>query len=86
MLHQLKGTVMSERKFLVREDIEIDESVIDAVFNFMEERNQVGDDPSHVLSYFLEIVCNSHPSHVVLAMLCVVEMIQHASTGKDVMH
>ena len=61
---------MSERKFLVREDIEIDESVIDAVFNFMDERNQVGDDPSHV----------------VLAMLCVVEMIQHASTGKDVMH
>ena len=61
---------MSERKFLVREDIEIDESVIDAVFNFMEERYEDGDDPSQV----------------VLAMLCVVEMIQHASTGKDVMH
>ena len=61
---------MSERKFLVREDIEIDESVIDAVFDFMEDRYESGDDPSHV----------------VLAMLCVVEMIQHASTGKDVMH
>ena len=70
MCHQLKETVMSERKFLVREDIEIDESVIDAVFDFMEERHESGDDPSHV----------------VLAMLCVVEMIQHASTGKDVMH
>jgi len=70
MCRQLKETVMSERKFLVREDIEIDESVIDAVFNFMEERYEDGDDPSHV----------------VLAMLCVVEMIQHASTGKDVMH
>lgn len=61
---------MSERKFLVREDIEIDESVIDAVFNFMEERYEDGDDPSHV----------------VLAMLCVVEMIQHASTGKESLH
>tara|TARA_R110002124_G_C8727874_1_gene496324 strand:- start:212 stop:397 length:186 start_codon:yes stop_codon:yes gene_type:complete len=61
---------MSERKFLVRDDIEIDESVIDAVFNFMEERYEDGDDPSHV----------------VLAMLCVVEMIQHASTGRGLMH
>ena len=40
---------MSERKFLVRDDIEIDESVIDAVFNFMEERYEDGDDPSHVV-------------------------------------
>ena len=61
---------MSERKFLVRRDIEIDELVIDAVFDFLNQRSEAGDDPSHV----------------VLAMLCVVEMIQHASTGKESLH
>ena len=67
---QLKGASMSDRMFAVGVNTEIAESVVDAVFDFMDERTEAGD----------------NPSHVIMAMLCVIQMIQEASDDSHFVH
>ena len=61
---------MSNEKFSVIKGVEVDSQIIDAVFDFMDERYEEG----------------YHASQIIVAMLCVVQMLQEAQETSQPIH
>ena len=61
---------MSNEKFSVMEGLEIDSHIIDSVFDFMDDRYEEG----------------YHAAQIMVAMLCVVQMIQEAQQTSQSIH
>jgi len=61
---------MSSKMFVVSEGMEIDAEIIDSVFEFMDDRYEEG----------------YHAAQIMVAMLCVVQMIQESSNNSQSLH
>ena len=61
---------MSSEVFVMSRGMEIDAEIIDAVFDFMDECLDVG----------------YNAAQIMVAMLCVVQMIQESSVDKNTFH
>lgn len=61
---------MSSEVFVISRGMEIDADIIDAVFDFMDECHDEG----------------YNAAQIMVAMLCVVQMIQESSVDKNTFH
>ena len=61
---------MSSEVFVISSGMEIDADIIDAVFDFMDECHDEG----------------YNAAQIMVAMLCVVQMIQESSVDKNTFH